>query len=177
MRVILAAILLSLIGCKDDSTGPDNYTPESFISVTGDLTESYAGLAFYGISTYTSGDTTRQYFTFIIQPKTAGSNPLAMLFLFKFNSEPPQAQTYQIAEHSLGEDFTENEFGGGYSGKNVTDYSGYNLTGGNIIITDTSSARMRGEFEISGYYRKLLERDTTRTVTISGHFSATEWVE
>jgi hypothetical protein len=84
MKVIIITALLILWGCQDDSTEP-KASADSHINVTGDLKESYAAVSYFGTSTYTSGDTTKEYFTFIIRPKTSGMNPLAMVLLYKQN--------------------------------------------------------------------------------------------
>jgi hypothetical protein len=173
MKIILITALLIVLGCKEDTTEPKTKS-DSYISVTGDLRESYAAVAYFSISTYTSGDTTREYFTLIIRPKISGSNPLAMALLYKLNSEPPQVQNYQIGEYGFGSDIPENEFGGSFSGKNITDDSGYIMTTGNLNITAVTKSNIHGELEMSGYYMKLFEQDTTRIVDISGYFDATK---
>ncbi len=176
MKKMLLSLLLILIGCQTDTSGPDQNLSGSHLTVTGDLDESYSAVAYFGISTYTSGDTTREYFTIMIMPKMTGTNPLGMALLFKLNPEPPAVQNYQIGEYAIGSDIPENEFGGSFSGRNTTDYSGYTMTAGNLNITEVTTTVVKGDLEMSGYYRKLFEQDTTRIVNISGYFSATELI-
>ncbi len=109
-------------------------------------------------------------------PRISGANPLGMALLFKFNPEIPVVQNYQIGEYAIGSDIPENEFGGSFSGRNITDYSGYTMTAGNLNITEATTTVVKGDLEMSGYYRKLFEQDTTRIVNISGYFSATELI-
>ena len=99
-------------------------------------------------------------------------NPLAMVLLYKQNSKSPQIQNYQIAEYALGSYIPANTFGGSFSGKNITDESGYIMTMGNLSITAVTTSNIQGELDMSGYYVRLFEQDTTRIVNISGYFDA-----
>jgi len=168
----LTFIILALINCEKDSTEPNN-SSDSFTSVTGDIEESYNATAFFAVSTYTSGDIVKEYFTIMIQPKSLGANPLAMVLLYKLGPDIPLTGTYVIGEYGFGLDIPENEFGGSYSGRNVTDYSSYSMSSGNLRITKATQSEITGEIEMSGYYVRLLEQDTTRIVNVTGNFHAT----
>jgi hypothetical protein len=173
MKIMLFCLVLIMVSCENDPSGPDQNSSGSYLTISGDLNESYSALAYFDTGSYTSGDTIKQYFTIMIMPRIAGANPLGMTLLFKLNPAPPAVQNYQIGEYSFGSDIPENEFGGSFSGRNATDFSGYTMTSGNINITAATTAAVTGDLEMSGYYRKLFEQDTTRIVNISGYFSAT----
>ncbi len=174
MKIMLLCLVLILVSCKNDTTGPDQNSAGSYLTVTGDLNESYSAIAYFDTGSYTSGDTIKEYFTIMIMPRIPGANPLGMSLLFKLNPELPAVQNYQIGEYSFGSDIPANEFGGSFSGRNVTDYSGYTMTSGNLNITVATTTTVKGDLEMSGYYRKLFEQDTTRLVHISGYFSASK---
>jgi hypothetical protein len=46
------------------------------------------------------------------------------------------------------------------------------MTMGNLSITAVTTSNIQGELDMSGYYVKLFEQDTTRIVNISGYFDA-----
>lgn len=171
LKASVIIFLIILFSCDKDSTEPVPLS--SFISVSGDISESYDVFAFFGISTYSSGTYEKEYFTITLLPKTPGTNELAMTLLYNSGPESPEVDIYNIAEHAFGEDIPESEFGGSFSGRNVTDLSAYFMTTGMLIITESSASKISGEVEMSGYYVKLLEQDSTRIVTISGKFNAT----
>lgn len=106
-------------------------------------------------------------------PKSPGANPLAMALLFKSGPQVPEVGTYSIAEYALGEDIPENQFGGGYSGRNVTDLSGYTMTTGSVTFLEVTQSRIRGEFEMSGYYRDQSGSNSSRVAHVSGQLNAT----
>jgi len=178
MRYIIVTIkaaviifLIILFSCDKDSTEPVPLS--SSISTSGDISESYDVFAYFGISTYSSGTNVKEYFTITLLPKTPGNNELAMTLLYNSGPESPEVDTFNIGEHAFGEDIPESEFGGSFSGRNVTDLSAYFMTTGMLIITENSASKISGEVEMSGYYVKFLERDSTRIVTITGKFNAT----
>ena len=171
LKFSLMISLIILFSCDKDTTEP--VPVSSSISVSGDISESYDVVAFFGISTYSSNTNEKEYITITLLPKTAGSNELAMTLLYKSGPEFPEVESYNIGEYAFGEDIPESEFGGSFSGRNVTDLSAYLMTAGMLVITESSATNISGEVEMSGYYVKFLERDSTRIVTITGKFNAT----
>lgn len=173
MKATLVPVLvfpLVLLGCDGDSTEPES--SDSQISATGDITESYEARAFFGTSTWSSFDEEKEYFTVVIVPRSPGANPLASALLFKSGPQVPEVGTYSIAEYALGDDIPGSQFGGGYSGRNVTDLSGYTMTTGSVTFSEVTQSRIRGSFEMSGYWVQFAESDTLRIVNVSGQFNA-----
>ena len=171
LKASVIIFLTILFSCDKDSTEPEPLS--SSITVSGDISESYDVFAFFGISTYSSGTIEKEYFTITLIPKTSGSNELAMTLLYKSGPESPEVDIYNIGKYSFGEDIPVSEFGGSFSGRNVTDLSAYWMTTGTLSITESSASKISGEVEMSGYYVKFLEHDSTRIVTITGKINAT----
>ena len=170
LKASVIFFLIILSNCDKNSTDPDPLS--SSITVSGDISESYDVFAFFGISTYSSGTEEMEYFTITLIPKTSGSNELAMTLLYKSGPESPEVDIYNIGKYGFGEDIPASEFGGSFSGRNVTDLSAYFMTTGTLSITESSASKISGEVEMSGYYVKFSEQDSTRIVTIIGKFTA-----
>ena len=168
---LVVVSLVVLLGCDGDSTEPAS--SDSRISATGDITESWDATAYFGTSTWSSFDEEKEYFSVVLIPESPGANPLAAALLFKFDPQVPGLGTYSIAEYALGDDIPANEFGGGYSGRNVTDLSGYTMTSGSVTFSEVTQSRVRGSFEMSGYYRDQSASDPSRVAHVSGQFNAT----
>ncbi len=166
--VLLACILIP--GCSNNSTEPEDLLKSS-ISVTGDLTESYDAVAYFGISTFNSNMEEKEYFSLMIIP-IAAENPLAMTLLYKSGAESADVGSYQIGKYSFGNDIPEGHFGGSFSAQNADDFSGYSMTSGTLVITKNGSELVSGNFEMSGYYAQFVDEDTTRIINISGKFNA-----
>ena len=167
--VVLIFFSAFLISC-DTSTGPA--PANSSIFVSGDISESYDVTAYFGIATYSSDTTEIEYFSISLIPKPPGDNNFAITMLYKFGPESPNVGTYNIGEYSFGEDIPAGDCGGSFSSKNATDLSGYIMTSGALQIDESTASKISGEFEMSGFYVKFFERDTTRIVTITGIFNA-----
>lgn len=169
IKTSMVIFLIILFGC-DNSTGPEPGV--SSISVRGDINESYDVTAYFGIATYSSDTTEIEYFTISLIPKPPGNNNFAITILYKFGPESPNVGTYNIGEYSFGEDIPAGDYGGSFSSKNATDLSEYIITSGELQIDESTTSKISGEFEMSGYYRIFFESDTTRIVTITGIFNA-----
>ncbi len=131
--------------------------------------------ALFGITTYTSSTSEKEYFTITLIPKAPGNNELAMTLMYKSGPESPVVHSYDIGAYAFGNDIPADGFGGAFSPRNVTDLSGYIMTSGTLSISESSAARISGEFEMSGHYARLAEQDSTRMVNINGKFYATPW--
>ena len=169
-RALALVILLVLFGCSD-STEPE--TGSSQVSVTGDITESWAANAYHGLSTYTSFDIELEYFSIILLPRSPGANILAATLMYKYGAEAPDVGTYSLGEYALGDTIPAGEFAGSYSPLDATDLSGYVMTSGSVTFTEVTQTVVRGEFNMSGHYVRLVEADSSRVVNISGDFVAT----
>ncbi len=168
--VSVLAFLLVLPGCSSDSTEPG--ASDSQISATGDITESYDARAYFGVSTWSSFDEEKEYFSVVIVPRSPGANALAATLLFKSGPQAPEVGTYSIAEYALGDDIPASEFGGSHSGRNVTDLSGYAMTAGSVTFSEVTQSRISGTFQMSGHWVQFAESDTLRIVNVSGQFNA-----
>ncbi len=168
--MIVLVTIIAAMGCSD-STGPE--PSGSHVSVTGDLTESWDATAYHGISTWGSSSNELEYFSVILLPQSPGTNLLAGAVLYKFGAEAPEVGTYSFGEYALGDTIPAGEFGGGFSGRNASDFAGYVVTSGSVTFTEVADNRVRGEFEMSGYYAALAETDTSRVVDVVGSFSTT----
>jgi len=171
IKILIAAHLILLISCSKNSTDPDEVIRSS-LSVSGDLEESYDVVAYFGLSAYSSDSIEKEYFSFLLFPQNEGTNVLAMTFLYKSGPEPPLKGSYYIGKYALGEDIPSSDFGGSFSGRNMTDFAGYMMTEGILNITESGTEKVKGNFEMSGYFVQGFESDTTRIVNISGVFSA-----
>ena len=173
LLVKTSAIIYTMVlySCDKKSTKPEQ--SNSFISVNGDISESYDVSAFFGISTYSSYTNDKEYFTITLRPETPGSNEIAMTLLYKSGSVSPEVDSYNIGEYAFGQDIPESEFGASFSALNVTDLSAYIITTGTLIITESSASKISGEVEMIGHYVKFIEYDSTRIVNINGKFNAT----
>jgi len=167
--IALFAFILSQ-GCSNNSTEPEDLLKSS-ISVTGDLTESYDALAYFGISTFTSDMEEKEYFSIMVIPVEA-DNPLAMTLMYKSGPESADVGTYQVGKYAFGNDIPEGHFGGSFSAQNAEDFSGYTMTDGTLTITNSGSDLISGNFEMSGYFVEFVDEDTTRIINISGKFNA-----
>ncbi|TFG98864.1 MAG: hypothetical protein E4H13_09435 [Calditrichales bacterium] len=170
MLVMLSAVLYLACGTTDPKE--EEIKSGGTITVAGDLNESFAVDAGYTTAAYDDGNITKQYFTIILLPRQPGANPLAMSLLFKSGASLPQAGTYTIGGFAFGDDIPVGSFGSSYSGRNVTDFSSYQMHSGNLTLTDVSSKKVSGHYEASGYYADFIDVDSSRTVTINAEFVA-----
>ena len=175
LKFILIFFSIFLFNCDKDSTKPE--PASSSISVSGDISESYAVMAFSSISTYSSDTEEKEYFTVILQPESPGNNDLAMTLLYTSGPERPETGSYTIGEYAFGDDIPVSAFGGSFSGRNVTDLSAYFMSSGTLTISESSVSKICGEVAMNGYYAKFTDYDTTRTVTVTGKFKAIPMAE
>ena len=70
-------MLLILFNCYKNSTKPK--PSDTYISVTGDLNESYEAVAFFGVLTYSSDTTEKKYFSIYLLPKSPGENEMLQI--------------------------------------------------------------------------------------------------
>ena len=171
--VLVTIFLIFPLSCDKESTEPE--PPESHVSVSGDVDEAYEVEAFFGVSTYSviGPDTiTKEYFSITLTPKVNTLNPMARIFLYKFEPDRAPVGTYQIGEYVFGQDIPANIYGGAFSSKNATDFSGYIMTSGLLTITESSASKVVGEVEMTGYYTSGLQQDTSRTVNVNSYFVA-----
>jgi hypothetical protein len=99
---------------------------------------------------------------------------LAFTILFKSGPELPSTQTYTIGRYAIGEDIPADRFGGGFSGINTEDFASYTMIQGTISFQSVSGSTITGELNMSGHWAQLAEEDSSRTVTITGNFHATQ---
>jgi len=170
-RTITILLLIIQFSCNKDSTEPMP-PPGSSLTVTGDISESYEVVAYFGTATYSSPPDGKKYFTIFLVPKSQGNNKLAMTLLYKSGSESPVVDTFSIGEYAFGEEIPVHEFGSSFSSRNVTDLSGYVMTSGMLNISESSASRVSGDFEMSGYFVQIFERDSSRVVNIAAKFQA-----
>jgi hypothetical protein len=171
-KIIVGLIFLFSAGCGEQSTGPEPNPVASSVSVSGDVTESYAVTAFYGIMTYTADTLTMEYFSILLIPNVPGSNALAMTLLYKSGADNPQSRSFEIGEYAFGDQIPADSFAASFSSINSEQMDGYTMTDGQLIIKSVSAAEIAGEFIMTGFWRSGFEEDRERTVNVSGSFTA-----
>jgi hypothetical protein len=177
MKNLLSILIISILsfsltfhGCSKNSPEPEPVIKSS-VSVTGDVSEAYDVIAYFGISTFSSDMEEKEYFSILLFP-VAAENPLAMTLFYKSGASVAEAGKYPIGKYAFGDEIPVDIFGGSFSAQNADDFSGYIMTSGELTISKSSSALIAGNFGMSGHHVQFVDEDTSRVVTISGKFNA-----
>ncbi len=165
MKVKILAILFivtqfTFVGCDKDSI-TEAVLGENSVTLSGDISKSYDARAVAGLSKEDSDST----FGVILTPKDSQTE---MLTFVKQSSDLPAVGTYNVGSISLDTDL-ETKFIGIYSINNGA--SSYVMYSGSVNITKSSSAKVAGTFDASGYYFSGTSVDSTKILKVKGKFS------
>lgn len=159
LAILLISVSLFFIGCDEDSIA-EAVIGSNSITLSGEINKSFDAdcIAGMGYEDSTSA------FVAILQPKN--SDPISFidqLTLMKESETLPAIGKYNIGTNvESGEDFF-----GFYSAKDTTIYTMYS---GSVEITESSTSKIAGTFELAGYYG-MFSPDSTRTLNITCEFS------
>jgi hypothetical protein len=160
--VILASLLtISLfVGCSED-TVTEAVLGSNSVTISGDYSKSFDAITLAGLGTEDS----TTVFTVLMRPKSADTYDEDIFSLIKLSDIIPPVGTYSIM------DFNNVESGDGFvSSYYVNDSTMYLMNAGTIEITESSSSKVVGSFDVSGVLFEYAVT-TPKEVTIKGKFS------
>ena len=155
---LMIAISVLFFACDEDSIiesvlGTNNMTLSGDINKTIDAS-SIAGLIV---------EDSTSIFTIFVQPKNSLSINTDVLGMTKLSEVIPPVGSYKIGtEFLVGNDFLAT-----YS---LNDSTIYFMSTGTVKITKSSSSKVEGTFDLSGY-QLTFPVDSTRVLNIAGEFS------
>lgn len=169
--LLTISIAIVMFACSDDN--PVTNALNTSVSVSGAVTESYNGTAWFENTTYTSGGVTLEYFALMIIPTPIGSNTSAMTFMFKAGSTPFAVGTYKVGEYSYGSEIPTDAIGATFSSKTGNMSDVYYCNSGSVSITSASSAKITGTCNLQGYLVfGGITKDTTKKISLTASFVA-----
>ncbi len=160
LAILFIVTLFTFVGCDKDSI-TEAVLGENSVTLSGDISKSYDARAVAGLSKEDSDST----FGLILTPKDSQTE---MLTFVKQSSDLPAVGTYNVGSISLDTDL-ETKFIGIYSINNGA--SSYVMYSGSVNITKSSSAKVAGTFDASGYYFSGTSVDSTKILKVKGKFS------
>ncbi len=170
MKVKILAILYSLltvslfVGCSEDAVIEAVLSTNS-VTVTGDYSKSFDAITVAGLEIEDS----TTFFTVLMRPKSADTYNEDIFTLIKLTDIIPPVGKYNIL------DFNNIENGDGFiSSYFINDSTLYLMNAGTIEITESSSSKLVGAFDVSGVlfdFNSYLNTTTPKKVNINGKFS------
>ena len=160
LAILLISVSLFFNGCDEDSIA-EAVIGSNSITLSGEINKSFDADCITGM---TYEDSTSD-FVVIVQPKNSNLNS----FIDKFALTKKSDGLPAIGKYDIGDNVdSEKDFLGFYSANDTTIYAMYS---GSIEITESSTSKIAGTFELAGYYGMFFP-DSTRTLNITGKFSA-----
>jgi hypothetical protein len=166
------ALPFALSACGDDSTGPDDDQGAGTFSATvsGGVSDSFSGQAFFGEGTDPDTDETG----WVLWLTTSESETSGQAIYFVRQGTRPGTGTHSLA------DIENDELAAGAIGAMMIDYESDSFggvfvsTGGSLVLSESDNDRMKGSFtiEASGFVTEAGEPVET-SVTITGQFDGT----
>ena len=161
LAILFIVTLFTFVGCDKDSI-TEAVLGENSVTLSGDISKSYDARVVAGLSKEDSDST----FGVVLTPKDSQT---AEMFTFaKQSSVLPAVGTYNVGSISTDTDL-KTKFIGIYSINNGA--SSYVMYSGSVNITKSSSAKIAGTFDASGYYFSGTSVDSTRILKVKGKFS------
>ncbi len=160
LAILFIVTLFTFVGCDKDSI-TEAVLGENSVTLSGDISKSYDARGIAGLSKEDSDST----FGIILTPKDSQTE---MLTFVKQSSDLPAVGTYNVGSISTDTDL-ETKFIGIYSINNGA--SSYVMYSGSVNITKSSSAKVAGTFDASGYYFSGTSVDSTKILKVKGKFS------
>ena len=158
LTIILILVPIFFIGCDEDSI-TDALLGSNSITLSGDINKSFDALSIAGLihEDSTSG------FVVLMQPEDAGTNSSNdILTLLKESDVLPAVGNYSIS--------LDGNSSGGFGALYIAnDSTLYTMHSGSVNITESSTSKVAGNFNLTGYYGLIL--DPARELKIKGEFS------
>jgi len=159
LAIILTLVLVFFIGCDEDSI-TDALLGTNSVTLSGDINKSFDAKSVAGMiyEDSTSG------FVVLMQPEDSGPNSSDdILTLLQESDALPAVGNYSISidGNSSG------DFGALYIANDSTLYT---MHSGSVKITESSTSKVAGTFDLTGYYGFMM--DPTREIKITGQFSS-----
>ncbi len=157
--ILIISVPLFFIGCDKDSITDALLGPNS-VTLSGDINKSYDAFPTAGM------DHNDSISTFLVgmEPLDSGPNSFEdFLSLGKESDALPAVGNYNVSidPNSIG------AFRAIYIANDSTIYMMYS---GSVNITESSTSKIAGTFNLTGYYG-LIFPDSTRQLNITGEFS------
>ena len=157
--ILLISISLFFIACDEDSI-TEAVLGTNSITLSGDINKSIDADCMAGMleEDSTSG------FIALLRPKGASLESFDdQLTLMKKSDALPTVGEYDIGENvESGEDF--------FAFFTANDITTYFMYSGSVEITESSTAKIAGTFNMTGYYG-FGSPDSTRVLNVTGEFS------
>jgi len=161
LAILFIVTLFAFTGCDKESI-VDAVLGDNSVTLSGDISKSYDARAVAGLSKDEADST----FGVILTPKDSQTE---MLTFVKQSKDLPAVGTYNVGSLSTAADL-ETKFIGIYSINNGA--SSYVMYAGSVNITKSSSAKVAGTFDVSGYYFDGTSGvDSTKILKAKGKFS------
>lgn len=167
--LLSVALTFSLTACDsnddDNDNGGGTNVGNSSVTVTGDITDSFSGNAYFVVD---EEDEDVNFAIALISGAITNPNSGQVVALGRDGGRPGTG-TYTIDTEG-----TNTDFHGGYTNyEDESDFSGVVADSGTLQITSSSASRIVGTFTFTG--RAIdsdAPMDTTRTATVEGDFEA-----
>ncbi len=166
LAILFIVTLFTFVGCDKDSI-TEAVLGENSITFSGDISKSYDANALVGLAT----EDTISTFGILLAPKVSESYSKLLSFV-KGANELPAIGTYNVGTIKSEDEFNE-KFIASYTINNGNSFTTYLMTSGTVKITKSSSSKVAGTFDVSGFYVGGNGiADSTRVLKAKGKFSS-----
>ena len=158
LTILFVSVSMFFIACDEESI-TEAVLGSNSVELSGVITKSYDTQAVAGLMEEDSSS----IFAIFVQPKNSLSFDTDILGMMKVSDIIPPVGNYKIGESFLeGNDF--------FATFTPNDSTIYFMSSGSVKITKSSSSKIEGTFDMSGY-QLTFPVDSTKVLNVSGEFS------